>query len=84
MGCHLGYTIFCALFLGCFGFVLSLMLLAPNYFSSSWSEKYTIEKAIVIGFPCLGAVFGLIVGPRSVDQGSQPSLGAIPRHPTFM
>lgn len=70
MPCQLGYTIFCVLFLGSLGFVISLIVLAPFYFSSNWSEKCTIERVIMIGFPCVGAVLGLIISPRNIDQGS--------------
>ena len=70
MACHLRFTIFCVLFFGCCGFVLSLMLLAPFYFSSKWSEKYAIEKAIMIGLPCLGAVSGLITARRDIRRES--------------
>lgn len=71
MACHLGYTIYCVLLLGCCGFVLSLMLLAPFYFSSKWSEKYAIEKAIMIGLPCLGAVSGFIIARRYVRRDAR-------------
>ena len=68
MAFHLRFTMMFVVIFGCFGFLLSLLLLAPFYFSSKWSEKFAIEKAIMIGLPCFGAVFGFIGGRKAVPQ----------------
>ena len=70
MPCQLGYTIFCALSSGTLGFVLSMIVLAPTYFSSTWSEKNYIEQAIVVAWPCIGAIFGLVYSIGNADQVS--------------
>ena len=67
MPCHLRYTICMVLLHATIGFVISLIVLAPFYFSTKWSEKYTIEKVIMIGCPCVGAFLGFINGQRGVD-----------------
>ena len=67
MPCHLRYTIFMVLLHATIGFVISLIVFAPFYFSTKWCEKYTIEKVIMIGCPCVGAFLGFINGQRDVD-----------------
>ena len=70
MPCKLCDIIVCVLIFGTLGFLWSLIVLAPFYFSTRWSEKWAVEKAIVIGFPCAGAFLGLIGGIRGEDQVS--------------
>ena len=79
MPCQLGYTVFCVLFLGFLGWVLSLIVLAPWYFSIKWSEKYAFEKIVMIGFPSVGVVLGLITGAEGVDEGPSRGFGSTER-----
>ena len=65
---HLGFTIFSGLLFGTIGLVISLIIIAPFYFTSKHSEKDTIEKVIMIVFPCVGAVIGLVLSTEGVEQ----------------
>ena len=73
MAFHLRFTMMFVVIFGCCGFLLSVLLLAPFYFSSKWSEKFAIEKAIIKGLPCFGAVSGFIIGRKAVPQLSSNS-----------
>ena len=70
MACHLRFTLLCILLFGCCGFLLSMLFNAPFYFSIKWSDKYVWEKANIIGWPCLGALSGLIIARKDISKRS--------------